>query len=188
VDLDFDMEDGTKQCQSGCRGACLHQVEYIPSADEISHDGHDETGFCNFVCQFVSVDCLREDVCIEQPCANFALCGNKEPQWLLDCYGGLCVQPCDMMWGRIFEFSAFAGDDVCPVCLEPGVASVVYECNHMVCARCYGKAAYSDAATTALLRCPTCRLDGQPRTRPAYQAIRHASIFGCGGTDFNGLQ
>jgi hypothetical protein len=152
-------------CDFGCRGVCLHEIDFIPAAEEASLDGHDEAGFCNFVCQFVSIDCPRINKCVEQPCANFLLCGNKSPQWLLDCNGGLCVQPCEMMYGRAFEFSAFAGDDVCPVCLETGVASVVYQCRHMVCARCYGKAAYSEAATKILERCPTCRKESKPRQR-----------------------
>jgi hypothetical protein len=38
-----------------------------------------------------------------------------------------------MMYGRVFEFSSIADDDVCPVCLETGVASVTYKCSHMIC-------------------------------------------------------
>ena len=191
------MEGAAEQCASGCRGACLHRVEFILGDKEAAPGdkeaapaapaADDEEAFCNFVCQFVSLDCPREPVCTEQPCANFALCGNKEPQWLLDCYGGLCAQPCELAYGRVFEFSAFAGDDVCPVCLEAGGASVVYECEHMVCVRCYKKAAYSDAATAALQRCPTCRGDGQPRSRPVNDEARRRSIFVRSRSEFSGM-
>ncbi len=120
------MQHATDDCEFGCRDACLHQIEFIPQGEQVMLDGHDVEGFCNFVCQFVSIDCPRADKFIEQSCANIALCGNRAPQWLLDCQGGLC-QPCDMMYGRVFEFSSIADDDVCPVCLETGVASVTYK-------------------------------------------------------------
>jgi hypothetical protein len=75
------MQHTTDECEFGCRGACLYQIEFIPQGDQVMLDGHDLEGFCNFVCQFVSIDCPRADKCIEQPCANIALCGNRAPQW-----------------------------------------------------------------------------------------------------------
>ena len=58
---------------AACRGACLHEIEFIPSADgadEHADAAEDEVGFCDFVCQFISLDCPRTDKCVEQPCTN----------------------------------------------------------------------------------------------------------------------
>ncbi len=124
-----------------CRGKCLDQIE----------EG-----------EYISVDCPNPNPCVTQSCANFPLCGNAQPQWVLDCHGGLCVQPCDMMYGRIFEFSTFEVDDMCPICLEEDAVSVVFPCEHMVCVKCYGTTAFNDTRTRQLKHCPMCRLDGVP--------------------------
>jgi len=158
-------------CDHGCRGECLHEIEIIPAENDV--DAFSDDNFCDFVCQFISLDCPRKDKCTEQPCANFALCGNSAPQWLLDSFGGLCSQPCDLIYGRAFEFSSFAEDEACPLCLEAGAASMVYECGHMICAQCYRKAAFSDAAKEALRRCPMCRKFCRMRTR----AVMHANLL-----------
>lgn len=154
-----------------CMGTCLHEIEFLGLGG--ADAAEDAVGFCDFVCQFISLDCPRADKCVEQPCANFALCGNSAPQWLLDSRGGLCLQPCDMFYGRAFEFSSFAADEVCPVCLDAGRVAVVYECTHMICARCYGRAAWSDVASEMLKRCPICRETCRLRAR----AVMHANIF-----------
>jgi len=114
--------------------------------------------------ELVSINCTNIKPCIAQPCANFALCRNTDPQWVLECHGGLCVQPCDMMWGRIFEFSSFTANEHCPVCLDTGAATVVYECRHMVCAKCYGSTAFNDTAAQTMTRCPLCRHESVPRS------------------------
>jgi hypothetical protein len=161
-----------------CVGECLHQVERFEDDDdedeEDEADDNDETSICDFVCQFISMDCKAANPCVAQPCANFPLCGNRQPQWVLDCHGGLCVQPCDMMYGRVFEFSRFADDDTCPVCLEAGAVSVVYPCQHMVCARCYARTAFNDTVTLLLKRCPMCRLDSVPLG--VLRRGRHSSV------------
>jgi len=162
-----------------CRGACLHEIEFIPmyqdsdaSSDE-QDDKECDDAFCNFVCQFISLDCPRHDKCMEQPCANYAMCGNKAPQWLLDTRGGLCLEPCDLLYGRVFEFNSFSDEEACPVCLDTGAVSVVYECGHMICAQCYRKAAFSEAATQMLKRCPICREECKLRTL----AVMHPNLF-----------
>ncbi len=124
-----------------CRGRCLQQT----------------------VCGgYRSKRCPNLTPCEPQPCANFPLCGNARPQFLLECKGGLCVQPCDMEYGVVFAFSSFAPDDACPLCLELGAVSLVYACNHMVCAKCYGSAAFDDAKMLLLMRCPLCRHESFP--------------------------
>ncbi len=157
------MVSATDECATEehvCAGECLHQVELFED-DEDDEDDDDENSHNN-VCQFISMDCPAADPCVPQPCANFELCGNRQPQWVLDCHGGLCVQPCDMMYGRIFEFSRSGASNVCPVCLEADAVSVVYPCRHMVCAHCYSATAFNDSVTLLLKRCPMCRLDGVP--------------------------
>jgi hypothetical protein len=119
----------------------------------------DETGFYGFTCKYISKDCPNVNPCVAQPCANFPLCGNAQPRWLLECKGGLCVQACDMMYGRIFEFSRFTVDDTCPVCLEAVLESVVYPCKHMVCAKCYGKTVFNDQNFMLLKKSPICFLE-----------------------------
>lgn len=126
---------------------------------------HSDVEFCNFVCQFIRFDDELNDTGVEQPCANFPLCGNLGPQWLLDMHGGLCQHPCGIFFLRAFEFSSFADDEVCPICLETGGASMTYECEHMICAKCYGHVACSDSAMETLKRCPMCRLSSKPRVR-----------------------
>lgn len=173
----------TSSASEDCRGLCLHEIEFIPmhqdgsacsdQEDDVCADDESEDAFCNFVCQFISLDCPRIDKCVEQPCANYALCGNMAPQWLLDTRGGLCMQPCDLLYGRIFEFSSFEADEPCPVCLDTGRVSVVYACGHMICAQCYRKAAFSEAATETLKKCPICRQHSKLRTR----AVMHPNLF-----------
>jgi hypothetical protein len=151
------MQTALHACTKGCRGECLHAIELIPY--------HTDAAFCDFVCQFISQDCPRVEVCTEQPCANFPLCGNLAPQWVLDLHGGICQQPCNIMYGCAFQFSKFPADDLCPVCLEPGVTSLVFQCRHMICARCYGRAAFNEAASQTLKRCPICRVESRPLMR-----------------------
>lgn len=172
----------SESAEKECRGLCLHEIEFVGEHEDDERfdvDGEhvdvseDEVGFCDFVCQFISLECPQKDKCVEQPCANYALCGNVAPQWLLDSRGGLCLQPCAMFHGRAFEFSSFAEHEACPVCLEAGAVSVVYECGHMVCAQCYGGAAFSEAATEIMKRCPICRKRCNVRAR----AVMHRSLF-----------
>ena len=146
------MQTSSNTCAAGCRGQCLHGIDLIPSEQP------PDAAFCDFVCQFMNKP-------LEQPCANFLLCGKLEPQWVLNLNGGICHHPCSMTYGCAFEFSSFAADEACPLCLETGLSSVVFQCGHMVCARCYGHAAFSEAAAETLKRCPMCRLACQPRMR-----------------------
>jgi hypothetical protein len=159
------MQTSSNTCPSGCRGQCLHGIDLIP------YEQAPDAGFCNFVCQFMSktqpkvTRTKQPGEQVEQPCANFLLCGNLEPQWVLDLNGGICHHPCSMTYGRAFAFSNFAADEACPLCLETGLSSIVFQCEHMVCARCYGRAAFNEAAAETLKRCPMCRVDCKPRMR-----------------------
>ena len=153
------MQSLSNTCPRGCRGECLHGIELIPYKD------NSDAAFCDFVCQFMSKEPAPVVVCMEQPCANLLLCGNLAPQWVLDLNGGICQQPCALVFGCAFAFSEFAADDACPLCLETGLSSIVYHCGHMVCARCYGAAAFNQAAADTLRRCPMCRRVGMPRMR-----------------------
>jgi len=129
-------------------------------------EDNSDAAFCDFVCQFMSKDdVLALQAAPEKPCANFALCENVEAQWVLNLNGGICHFPCAMTYGRVFEFAQFGAEEACPLCLETGLSSIVFQCGHMVCARCYGRAAYSDAATETLKRCPMCRVQCKPRMR-----------------------
>lgn len=162
------MSSATEHGKIVCRGECLQQVcedddeDEDNRQDDVNDDADDNAGSCDFVYEYISKDCPNEKPCVPQPCANFPLCGNAQPEWVLGCHGGLCVQPCDMVYGRIFEFSRFASDDACPICLDEGSESVVFACKHMVCAKCYGKAAFNDARTLVMQRCPVCRLESVP--------------------------
>jgi hypothetical protein len=162
------MQTSSNTCPRGCRGECLHDIEFIPYQDKC------DAGFCDFVCQFMGKDSkpqvMRKDptckvVWTDQPCANFELCGSVVPQWELNLHGGICTQPCALVYGCAFEFSKFAADEACPVCLEAGLSSVVFQCQHMVCARCYGQFAFNEAAAEALKRCAICRVECKPRIR-----------------------
>jgi hypothetical protein len=149
-----------------CCGECL-VPQYTPynSDEEVGDVDNEEVDAVDEEVTYVSVNCPNSQPCTLQPCANFPLCGNKNPQWLLNCKGGLCVQPCDMMSGRIFEFFNFEAGDECPVCFEKGGISIMYQCRHMVCAKCYGTTAW-DGEDKTMSRCPICRNEGVPLGRP----------------------
>ena len=160
------MQTSSNTCTADCRGQCLHGIELIPEKDPSA------AAFCDSVWQFMSKDAgpkvtytKQRGEQVEQPCANFVLCGKLEPQWVLDLNSGICHHPCSMMYGRAFAFSNFAADEACPLCLETGLSSVVFQCKHMVCAGCYGRAAFSEAAAETLKRCPMCRVASKPRMR-----------------------
>ncbi len=120
------------------------------------------SAFCDFLCQFISLECPAADPCIASPCANFPVCGVRAPQWQLDFHGGLWVHPCDMMYGRVFTFANFAADDPCPLCLEPGKVAVIYPCAHKVCAKCYAATVFNEAVVQLMKRCPLYRVEGVP--------------------------
>jgi hypothetical protein len=161
------MQTSSGTCHAGCGGECLHDIEFLP------HQGISDTAFCDFVCQFVSKDCapaaMKQDspvvVCMEQPCTNFLLYGNLEPQWILDLNGGICQQPCALTYGCAFEFTEFAADEACPLCLDTGLSALVFHCGHMICAQCYGRGARCETAAETLKRCPMCSLQCMPRMR-----------------------
>ena len=146
---------GMSVCGPSCRGVCLHQVEVVAGCD-------DAASFRDFVCQFISLECPAPEPCVAAPCANFPVCGMRAPQWLLDANGGVCVHPCDMMYGRVFAFATFAADDPCPLCFEPGKVAVIYPCAHKVCAKCYAATVFNDAVVQVMKRCPMCRVEGVP--------------------------
>lgn len=142
-------------CGPSCRGLCMHQVEVVSGADDAS-------AFCDFVCQLISPDCPAPTSSVVAPCANFPVCGSLAPQWLLERNGGVCVHPCDMMYGRVFAFSRFTAGDPCPLCFEPDKVAVAYPCSHKVCAKCYAATVFNDAVVQVMKRCPMCRLEGVP--------------------------
>ncbi len=160
----------------------MQQVCEEDDEDDDEDDADDNAGSCDFVYEYISKNCPNEKPCVPQPCANFPLCGNAQPKWLIECKGGICIQPCDMEYGRIFDFSRFALDDACPVCLEQGAVSVVYACKHMVCATCYGKAAFDAGKTLLLERCPVCRHESVPlgTMRPRW----NAAVVGAATVDY----
>jgi hypothetical protein len=94
---------------------------------------------------------------MEQPCANFLLCGNLEPQWILNLNGGICQQPCALMYGCAFEFTEFAADEACPLCLETGLSAIVFQCGHKVCAQCYGRGTWCETAAHLFIYLHLCR-------------------------------
>jgi hypothetical protein len=61
------MSTLSSTCPRGCRGECLHAIEFMPYQDP------SEAAFCDFVCQFMSKDPPPVVVCMEQPCANVLL-------------------------------------------------------------------------------------------------------------------
>jgi hypothetical protein len=136
-----------------CKGNCFQQEwEELDNGEEVMTE--------------VSVDCPNPQPCALIACANYEICGNKQPQWLLDCKGGICIQPCDMMYAWIFEFYSFTPADQCPVCLdEEHSVSVKYTCGHMVCTKCFGSTVW-DGAHDIMKRCPMCRHEGKPLGKP----------------------
>ena len=103
-----------------CTGECLRQL-----------DNGDYTE--------VGENCPNPIPCTPQKCVNFPMCGSTGPLWLLQCKEGRCVQPCDMMYGRSFEF--FMAEDLeretCPVCLEHAETYMKYPCGHLICPACF---------------------------------------------------
>lgn len=87
----------------------------------------------------VGENCPNPTPCSIQKCVNFPMCGSTGPLWLLQCKEGRCVQPCDMIYGRSFEF--FSPEDKkkeeCPVCLEHAETYMKYPCGHVICPTCF---------------------------------------------------
>ncbi len=163
-----------------CRGECLvpqyaaHNLnreagDRVDNDDtlafnEVPDDGSDDDDLDEDD-TLVSINCPNPQPCVPQPCGNFPLCGNTDPQWLLDCKGGICVQPCDMVYGWVFELFSFEANEECPVCFEMGCVSVMYPCRHMVCGKCFATTVWDGEGNT-MNRCPLCRFEGKPLGRP----------------------
>ena len=101
-----------------CTGECLRQL-----------DNGDYTE--------VGENCPNPTPCTPQNCVNFPMCGSTGPLWLLQCKGGRCVQPCDMMYGRSFQFFAPEDKEKCPVCLQHADTYMKYPCEHVICPACF---------------------------------------------------
>ena len=72
--------------------------------------------------------------CQPKKCPNFLVCGSIVPEWLLLCKRGRCVH-CDMMFGKIMEFSEVPEE--CPVCLETATCVNLINCDHKMCVSCF---------------------------------------------------
>lgn len=92
-------------------------------------DGH---GYCLNVRQLV---CTHE--CRLQECPNFRLCGNREPQFILDFNQGVC-NACTAHFGpHLLDFYDHCTFE-CPVCLRTTDHPIgLPRCSHRLCLDCF---------------------------------------------------
>jgi hypothetical protein len=150
----------TETLQRVCNGECLQQTSVNDDSGDEEDDSFGDEDVDSLDYTSVSVNCPNSQPCVEQQCANFPVCKRTAPLWLLDCKGGICIQPCDMLFGQTFHFFSFADDEGCPVCFETECVAVKYPCTHLVCAGCFGTSVWD--TDNVMKRCPICRCVGTP--------------------------
>lgn len=94
-------------------------------------------------------DCPHECQLIE--CHNYRMCGQKRPQRLLDCDGGMC-KDCAITIGKIKFLDV---NEECPICLDNKDMIEINCGKHKVCLDCWTK--LSETIDQYPLTCPICR-------------------------------
>lgn len=86
--------------------------------------------------------------CLPMECRNFQYCGEKLPQWVLNCNNGMSMN-CAIQMG----LHSFPHDvDTCSVCLE-SKPMLLLKCNHTICNDCWLHITRFNKPSS----CPQCR-------------------------------
>ena len=70
--------------------------------------------------------------CVTFPCANYVVCENLAPKYILRSNKGLC-EHCLYCFGHL----VFSAEDECPLCFETKVFVKEKNCDHTVCIDCF---------------------------------------------------
>lgn len=97
--------------------------------------------------------------CETVPCPNFEVCGNRHPQYLMNCWRGRC-STCDMALGK---HTLVIDDDPsdCCVCYETKRLVTFPGClrAHKMCGACFNRIVLLADGKDDLGKCPQCRGD-----------------------------
>lgn len=114
----------------------------------------DGSGLClttKLVCEF---GCTRRE------CPNFFICGNEEPQFILDFNRGVCTE-CSTHVGRSLENGSPSNpvlqtkeDHECPVCFQTAQGIKNPRCNHYLCIKCLKAIYWYDDSLDGLIPRP----------------------------------
>jgi hypothetical protein len=142
---------GNSLCLFQCMCTCFDDEECnIPSI--LCNCGHREhvrlIGGEGFLHQYCNSGCPHN--CQLKECHNFRMCGQKRPQWVLNCHNSMCSD-CAIMIGKIKFLDE---KDDCPVCfIKKDVIEI--SCGHKVCLDCWKN--WSETIRQAPVTCPLCR-------------------------------
>lgn len=99
------------------------------------------------LCNETPVTCIK--ACKPIACANYSICASLNPQWILDCNGGLCSS-CTFTIGKVTYLDTI---DSCPICLDSKKMIQIHcQGKHTVCIDCWRR-----WATNIHVRCMICR-------------------------------
>jgi hypothetical protein len=104
-----------------CRGECLTQTCDDEDYGFGTFPGYARTKQCN---------------CIPIKCLNYKFCETSEPEWLLDCHGGILCSSCKSNMTRL-TFKNNENNEECPVCFEEPLFLIKFPpCSHYFCKSC----------------------------------------------------
>lgn len=143
------------------RGTCIRQCccicyddEYCNVPSEVCTCGHRNHTHLIGGTTEADVYCKQEcsHNCELVECHNYRLCGEKNPQWLLDCNNGMCHH-CAVMIGKIKFLDV---KEECPVCMETKDMIKISCEKHNLCIDCWKQMSETKDRPVPL-SCPLCR-------------------------------
>ena len=145
--------NGNGHCLEQCMCICFDDEEYEISS-ETCRCGHREHTkiiggktewdlYCKHKC---------DHDCNLVACHNFEFCGNKLPQWVLNCDNGMC-NDCAISIGKIIFLDK---KDDCPICLENKNMIQISCEKHTVCLDCWKTLSETEGRPIPMT-CPLCR-------------------------------
>lgn len=135
--------EGRGDCIKQCSCDCYDEESNIPSEDcSCGHRNH--SGYCN-------TECRHKCELIE--CHNYRICGEKRPQYILDCHNGMCID-CMLLIGKINFLNE---KDDCPICTDNKDMIKISCGKHKVCLDCWKQWSQENSNKESPLTCPLCR-------------------------------
>jgi hypothetical protein len=145
--------NGRGSCIRQCGCQCYDDEEYEVPSNVCRCDCRNHTHLIGGTTEF---DVYSQIVCPHKcklvECHNFKFCGQKRPQWLLDCDGNMC-KDCAIMIGRI---KFLHEKDDCPICMENKDMIQISCGKHTVCLDCWKQMSETEGRPHPLT-CPLCR-------------------------------
>jgi hypothetical protein len=151
--FNYKMSDcnGRGECLKQCFCECYDEVSesYLPVCICGHRDHPKLIGGSTEYDVYCKPDCPKK--CTLVKCHNFDMCGEKCPQWLLDCDRGMCKN-CAVMIGKIKFLNE---KDDCPICFINKDMIEISCGKHKVCLDCWKQ--WSETGNKIPLTCPLCR-------------------------------